>query len=75
MPASTGIAGVKVSNGRDLVVSDGQGRYRLPERPSSTVFVIKPAGYRDGDRRQRPAAILDPPLSRMACRSCAMAAS
>lgn len=40
-----GIAGVKVSNGRDLVTSDGQGRYRLPERSPSTVFVIKPAGY------------------------------
>lgn len=40
-----GIAGVKVSNGRDLVISDGQGLYHLPERSPSTVFVIKPAGY------------------------------
>lgn len=40
-----GIAGIKVSNGRDLAVTDAQGRYRLPALDGSTVFVIKPAGY------------------------------
>jgi hypothetical protein len=40
-----GIAGIKVSNGRDLVISDAQGRYRLPPPAGGTLFVIKPAGY------------------------------
>lgn len=40
-----GIAGVKVSNGRELAITDGQGRYSLPMRDGSTLFVIKPAGF------------------------------
>lgn len=40
-----GIAGIKVSNGREIAVTDTQGRYRLPGRVDSTVFVIKPVGY------------------------------
>ncbi|MBF6023483.1 calcineurin-like phosphoesterase C-terminal domain-containing protein [Lysobacter niastensis] len=40
-----GIAGIKVSNGRDLAITDAQGRYRLPYRDGSTLFVIKPSGY------------------------------
>ena len=39
----SGLAGAKVSNGRDVVLSDGDGRYALPLRPGDTVFLIKPA--------------------------------
>ncbi|HVI59800.1 MAG TPA: calcineurin-like phosphoesterase family protein [Luteimonas sp.] len=41
-----GIAGVAVSNGRDLVRTDAQGRYALSMRAGQTVFVVKPAGWR-----------------------------
>lgn len=44
-PREQGLAGVKVSNGRDVAISDARGRYRLPGRERATVFVIKPAGY------------------------------
>ncbi|MGO4220727.1 calcineurin-like phosphoesterase C-terminal domain-containing protein [Lysobacter sp. TAF61] len=40
-----GIAGIKVSNGSDLAVTDAKGRYALPARENATVFVIKPPGY------------------------------
>lgn len=41
-----GVAGVKLSNGRDIVVSDADGRYRLPLRDGDTVFAIKPPTHR-----------------------------
>jgi hypothetical protein len=41
---------VKISNGRDIALSDAQGSYRLPLRAGDTVFMIKPAGY---DARRR----------------------
>jgi hypothetical protein len=43
-----GIAHVAVSNGRDVVHTDGRGRYALPihEQPGgTTVFITKPAAY------------------------------
>ncbi|MEM8988356.1 MAG: calcineurin-like phosphoesterase family protein [Pseudomonadota bacterium] len=40
-----GLAGVKVSNGRDIVLTDGDGAYVLPVRDDMAVFVIQPAGY------------------------------
>ncbi|MFC3552213.1 calcineurin-like phosphoesterase C-terminal domain-containing protein [Lysobacter cavernae] len=40
-----GIAGIKVSNGRDIVRTDAQGRYALPSIEGSTLFVIKPPDY------------------------------
>lgn len=40
-----GVAGVKVSNGRDVVVTDEEGRYRLPAFENMTVTVSQPAGY------------------------------
>ncbi len=40
-----GIAGVLVSNGRDVVKTDAAGRYTLPVEDESIIFVIKPAGY------------------------------
>ena len=41
----TGIAGVLVSNGRDVAVTDAAGRYTLPVGEETVIFVIKPAGY------------------------------
>ncbi len=40
-----GIPGVCVSNGIDVVQTDGEGRYTLPTREEMVVFVVKPAGY------------------------------
>ena len=40
-----GVAGVLVSNGRDVAVTDAQGRYTLPLPDEGAIFVIKPAGY------------------------------
>ncbi len=42
----TGIAGIKVSNGRDIVLTDARGHYRITLRDGDTLFVIKPPGYR-----------------------------
>ncbi|MBW3637258.1 MAG: calcineurin-like phosphoesterase family protein [Armatimonadetes bacterium] len=36
---------VRVSNGRDIVLTDRLGRYRLPVAVGDIVFVIKPPGY------------------------------
>ena len=44
-PDDPGISGVLVSNGRDVVRTGGDGRYTLPVRDETIVFVIKPAGY------------------------------
>lgn len=43
--AESGVAGVQVSNGRDIVRTDAQGRYELSVSPGQTVFVIKPQGH------------------------------
>jgi hypothetical protein len=40
-----GIGGVGVSNGEDVVVTDGRGRYVLPVDDDSSIFVIKPSGW------------------------------
>ena len=40
-----GVAGVLVSNGRDVVRTDAQGRYTLPIDDEAVIFVIKPSGY------------------------------
>ena len=41
-----GLADVRVSNGRDVVATDKEGRYKLTIDDDSIVFVIKPSGYR-----------------------------
>lgn len=52
-----GIAGVAMSNGRDLAITDALGRYRMPVAPGQTVFAIKPAGWRlPGSDHARPGA-------------------
>lgn len=41
----TGIPGVKISNGRDIAVTDDEGRYRIELNPGDTLFLIKPPDY------------------------------
>ena len=40
-----GLAGVLVSNGRDVNVTDADGRYILPLPDEASIFVIKPKGF------------------------------
>ena len=40
-----GLPGVYVSNGRDIVATDAQGRYQLPVADGDIIFARKPAGY------------------------------
>ena len=42
---SRGIAGVLVSNGRDLVPTDADGRYRIGVADGDVLFVVKPAHH------------------------------
>jgi hypothetical protein len=44
-PANPGLAGVLVSNGRDVAVTGPDGRYTLPLPDEATIFVVKPAGF------------------------------
>lgn len=44
--AEDGLAGVKVSNGRDVAITGADGRYQLPARADMSVFVIQPSGWR-----------------------------
>jgi 3',5'-cyclic AMP phosphodiesterase CpdA len=39
------LAGVKVSDGVEIAITDARGEYRLPFVEGRTLFVIKPAGY------------------------------
>jgi hypothetical protein len=41
-PGDRGIAGVMVSNGRDVVTTAPDGSWRLPLTPGDSIFVIKP---------------------------------
>jgi hypothetical protein len=40
------LSGIRVSNGRDVVATDGDGRYHLPIDDDTILFVIKPRGWR-----------------------------
>lgn len=44
-PGDPGIAGVLVSNGREIVKTDASGHFELPVEDGSAVFIIKPAGW------------------------------
>jgi hypothetical protein len=44
-PNDPGIAGVMVSNGRDVTLTDADGRWRLPVAEGDSLFVIKPAHW------------------------------
>jgi len=43
--ANPGLAGVMVSNGKDVALTDATGRYSLPLPGPAIVHVIKPAGF------------------------------
>ncbi len=43
--SETGIEGVAVSNGREVVATDAEGRYELPVDDRTILFVTKPAGH------------------------------
>jgi hypothetical protein len=43
--ANPGLAGVLVSNGREIAVTGADGRYTLPLPDEATIFVVKPAGF------------------------------
>ncbi|MCH8476910.1 MAG: calcineurin-like phosphoesterase C-terminal domain-containing protein [Wenzhouxiangella sp.] len=45
-PGKPGIPDVLVSNGREIVRTDAEGRYRLPVHDDMDVFIIQPSGYR-----------------------------
>jgi hypothetical protein len=40
-----GIPNVRVSNGRDIVSTDAQGKYRIPLEKDMIIFIIKPTGW------------------------------
>lgn len=40
-----GLSGVMVTNGRDVVLTDGEGRYELPAFDNMTVSITQPSGY------------------------------
>jgi hypothetical protein len=40
-----GVRGVSVSNGRDVVRTDQDGRYEIPVNDETIIFVTKPAGF------------------------------
>lgn len=51
----TGLAGVAVSNGRDIAVTGKNGFYELPVSNDNIIFVIKPAGHQfKTDRHHLP---------------------
>lgn len=49
-PGEPGAAGVKVSDGHALVLTDERGFYLLPTRDGRTTFVVKPPGFRFAQR-------------------------
>lgn len=58
-----GVAGVAVSNGRDVVQTDDSGRYRIEVSEGAILFVTQPAGYtvpHDADNLPRFYYIHDP---------------
>ncbi len=44
-PGEPGIAGVRVSDGETVRLTDGDGRYRLEIEDEAIVFITKPAGF------------------------------
>ena len=43
--SSAGVPGVLVSNGREVVTTEADGRWSLPLNPGDSVFLIKPSGW------------------------------
>lgn len=44
-PGEPGLRGVRVSNQRDIVLTDREGRWELPATDNTVFFVIKPRGF------------------------------
>lgn len=44
-PTEEGLAGVRVSNGIDVVTTDDDGRYEIDARDKSIIFITKPRNY------------------------------
>ena len=44
-PDEKGLPDVRVCNGREIVKTDAQGRYKLPVTDDTIIFVIKPTGW------------------------------
>ena len=44
-PGEPGLAGMRVSNGREIVKTDAQGRYRISITEDTIIFVIKSRGW------------------------------
>jgi hypothetical protein len=44
-PGEKGLSNIRVSNGRDIVLTDAQGKYRIPLEEDMLIFVIKPTGW------------------------------
>jgi C terminal of Calcineurin-like phosphoesterase/Calcineurin-like phosphoesterase len=44
-PGDPGLAGVMVSNGREVALTDADGRWQLPARHTDEIFLIKPAHW------------------------------
>ena len=57
-PGDPGIAGVLVSNGREVVTTDADGRWRLPVVDGDSIFVIKPPNWSTPLGPRRRAAVL-----------------
>lgn len=47
------LSGIRVSNGREIVKTDKQGRYELPVSEDAILFVIKPNGWRTPISKQQ----------------------
>lgn len=45
-PREHGVPDIKVSNGREVVLTDQRGGYSLPVRSDMSVFVVQPSGWR-----------------------------
>ncbi len=45
-PGDSAFVGIRVSNGKEIVVTDQNGRYEIPIQEGGAVFVIKPTGFR-----------------------------
>ncbi len=45
-PGEKGLAGMRVSNGREVVSTDADGRYRTTVTDDTILFVIQPSGWR-----------------------------
>jgi hypothetical protein len=43
--SEAGVRGIKLSNGREVTVTDADGRYAIDLRDGDTLFMVRPAGY------------------------------